>query len=528
MKRKIVWILGAAVLLAAALGILMLRYIPVGGRLYPRNAAVLDLRDEKITVARYEKLAQALPDCRILWNVPFRNTAYPLDTKEITVTALTEEDVDALGYLRELETVHADRCRDYAQLDRLRRERPEVRVEYRITFGDGTAYPWDASEIRLQSLSGEDGALLPYFPELQRVVLAAGGNHVNPEGFRGATHNQGAEFAVAAGGRVTLDTEETAVLTGLTEAELPLLELLTSLKQLHIKDPAAPAEQILLLRQQLPQCAITWEVEMCGYSFGDDAVTVDLSAAPVTDAEILERKMEYLPDARQLILGLCGMDESSWGISGTRDMGIGLVENEDLAAWRERAREKYALIWHVRLGPDMALRTDAVSFSPEQLGVYAMTSDHARNLRYCENMVSLDIRDTRVSDIGFVEGMPDLKYLNLSGTQVRYIDALENCRQLVLLDLDDSAVRDYSPLVKCKSLEDLNIGKSYSDISPVKKMTWLKNLCVYVHQGGSAADLTRALPDTVVTAGGNYTIGLVWEGLENYQEMQKLLKPAEA
>ena len=49
-------------------------------RLYPKNAASMDLREEDVSIAHYEALHQKLPKCKILWNVPFQNGKLPSDT----------------------------------------------------------------------------------------------------------------------------------------------------------------------------------------------------------------------------------------------------------------------------------------------------------------------------------------------------------------------------------------------------------------------------------------------------------------
>ena len=292
-----------------------------------------------------------------------------------------------------------------------------------------------------------------------------------------------------------------------------------SMQTLLIRNPEASVENLMALREERPDVTVTWDVEIGGAIIDDTAEEVDLSTTPVEDLAELEHRMAYLPEAKRLILGLCGIDASSWGDGGRQDLAVCQLENEALAVFRDRVREQYKVIWTVRLGPEITLRTDAQSFSPAQFDVERLYNDHAGNLRYCEDMVCLDVGNTRVSDIRFVEGMPRLKYLVLTGTEVQYLDPLGSCPELVLLELDNSCIRDYSPLMQCTSLEDLNIGKRYCDLAPVLEMTWLKNLFLVLEKGESAAPVLRALPDTRVTAGGNAAVRTGWQALEHYSEM---------
>lgn len=56
-------------------------YHLVDFRLYPKNAAELDLRGQQISPAHYEKLVNRMPDIRILWDVPFGDET--LDRKSV-------------------------------------------------------------------------------------------------------------------------------------------------------------------------------------------------------------------------------------------------------------------------------------------------------------------------------------------------------------------------------------------------------------------------------------------------------------
>ena len=138
-------------------------------------------------------------------------------------------------------------------------------------------------------------------------------------------------------------------------------------------------------------------------------------------------------------------------------------------------------------------------------------------------MVCLDVGHMTLTDISFVEFMPNLKYLILAWTEVQYIEPIRSCKNLVFLELDNSCIRDYSPLVDCTALEDLNIGKTFCDITPICEMTWLKNLYMIFGDGGDAWTASQALPNTRVVASGNATVGSGWRKLKNYYDMRDCL-----
>ncbi len=491
-------------------------------RIYPKDAQMLDLRQEQIDVEHYAKLRQKLPDCEILWNVPFQGELLPHDSKEITITYLEEGDVERLGYLERLEVVHAEGCADYERLVQLRESHPSAKVEYNVTFSDGTAANWAAKKVTLSNVSGEDAGLLQFLPKLNQVVVSGGKDAKALDAVRSAACNLGAQFGVKLNGKVVSDLEETVIVDEITDEELKLLPLLVSMKKLHLTNPQASAQNVRTLREQYPDVNITWDVEIGGEIFADTTMEVDLSMVTVTDLAEVENRMAYLPQAEKLIFGLCGIDNPNWGNSRSK-LAASAIENEDLSAYRDRVREDYKVVWTVRLGPSIALRTDKDNFMPNHFGVGRLFNDYSYNLRYCEDMVCLDIGHMTLTDISFVEFMPKLKYLILAWTEVQYIEPIRSCKNLIFLELDNSCIRDLSPLVDCTALQDLNLGNTFCDITPVCEMTWLKNLYMIFGDGGDAWKASQSLPNTRVVTNGDATVGGGWRRLPNYYDMRDML-----
>ena len=64
---------------------------------------------------------------------------------------------------------------------------------------------------------------------------------------------------------------------------------------------------------------------------------------------------------------------------------------------------------------------------------------------------------------------------------------------------------------------------TWPDITPVLKMTWLKNLYMIGGSGSAAYKAAQALPDTRVVASGGATVGSGWRQLPNYYAMRDAL-----
>lgn len=521
-KKGLIVLLVLLLALAAGLIWMLTTYHVVGFRLYPKDAAALDLRGQEISVKDYESLSEKMPGTRIRWDVPFQGGTVADDVEEITVTTLSDEDVQGLDHLTKLETVDARQCSDYDQLQALRQRRPDLKVRYDVRFS-GESYSWDVEELFLTSITEADIHLLQYLPNLKTVAISTGDHEQkNVEALRGSVHNMGLNFGVILGGSLHLDTEKKVTLEAVTDEELELLPYLPVMEKLHLINPEAQPETVFGLEDVYPHVKITWEVELGGESFDRTATEVDLSMAEIGDLKEVETRMAYLPEAETLILGLCGIDNEKWGNSKSK-LAASKIENEELAEYRDRVREDYKVVWTVRLGPSIALRTDADNFMPNHFGVGVLTDEYAYNLKYCEDMVCLDVGHMTLTDIFFVEYMPKLKYLILAWTEVQYIEPIRTCKNLIWLELDNSCIRDYSPLVDCTALEDLNIGKTYCDIEPILEMPWLKNLWMIFCSGGKAWQASQALPDTHVVASGDATVGSGWRRLPNYYDMRDCL-----
>ena len=505
-KKRFVIILVAAALLAASMAGLywgMRNYILVEFRFYPRNEQQLDLRGQELTVRRYEKLARRLPDCEILWDVPFREERLPSTAEEITVTELSEADIPVLAYFPGLKTVQAEACTDYDTLLKLRAARPDLQLNYAVGLG-GEKFSGIAERIALTDIREEEIPLLAYLPQL-RSIVCGGGEKEALSALGQYCLEHALELHILLGETVIPSDTREVTADGITEQQLQLLTLLPQLQALHIRQPEITPEQLTALGESCPDVKITWDREVFGTVYSSDTREFDFSGVKITDLEALDREMDYFPDAETVFLGECGLD------------------NEVLAAHREQARDRYKLVWTVTCGSKLKTRTDATTFMPVREHVYYFNDQEAYNLRYCEDMVCIDIGHMSIHNIEFVKFMPNLQYLILAHTQLQYIEPIRTCKNLKFLELDWSPLRDLSPLKDCTALEDLNLGNTFADFTPIGEMTWLKNLWMVDCSTGARYQMTQALPNTRVVVSGDATVAGGWRNLENYYEMRDLL-----
>lgn len=503
-KKTVMYLTGILLAVIVVASCIFSSNVLVGGKLYPRDIQSLDLRGQTLTIEEYEQLRAKLPDCAVQWDVPLSTGTYPEDTRVLTLTSLTDEDVAAISYFTSLETVEAEGCTDYPQLQQLKRQYPELEVRYTVTVG-GEKYPLDTDILVLESLADEDLDAIGYLPELE-IVHAGQCEAAQVEKLRSAYPDLTVVTAVNIAGR-ELDLETTSLeADSVTYEDAQQLKYLPKLEQVHITNPDMEAQELLDLREELPNAEVTWEVDVNGMTFRSDITEVEFTQLDTSLAKI-KGELEYLPDLEKVFLNQCGVD------------------NETMAAWREEKRGEYKVVWTIQCG-EMLVRTDDTYFMPRKFEL--KTGDESIvDLHYCEDMICIDIGHSQsVTHCEWAAHMPNLKYLILAETGVRDLTPLSGLKNLVFLEIFLSPIHDYTPLLGCTALEDLNLCYTYGDVEPLTRMTWLKRLWIG-RISPQAFDykevFAEKMPDCEVNMDVIYSTGQGWRDNKNYFDMRDVL-----
>lgn len=520
-KKVLVLVLLLVLLAAVVIGLVWhwKNYVMVDFEFYPRNAAVLDLRGEELTLEKFDMIQSKMPGTKIAWMVPFQGKYYPEDTRELTVETLKKGDLSILTYFTGLETVRAENCADYENLHQLRENNPQISVLYSIPV-DGADYSPDATELKVASVTDQELENLKYLTGLETVLVTGCGDAAQLEKLQKLCQERGLDFQLTIGGEIWPASTQELTATGVREEELGLLRFLPELKKAHMVNPAAQAVSLKTMQENYPNVEITWEVSIGGKTFPWDVEEVDLTDVEVTDLAALEAVMECLPKLQKLSLGRFSTPAEG---RGDYEMWESPITNQDVADYRERVRDKYKVSWEVQVGRLLTARTDDTTFRPDSHGVGRLFDDEVYNLRYCEDMICIDVGHMSFTDLSWAAYMPHLKYLIIAWTGVYDLTPLNGLKELVYLEVDWSPIKDYSPLLGCTALEDLNLGSTYADIDPILQMTWLKNLWMIFCSRGKAWQATQALPDTRVVASGTATVAGGWRRLPNYYAQRDLL-----
>ena len=504
-RRKFVSLMACLILaFVAGLGAVFFynTHIFLDGRVYPRNSTHLDLRGTGISADHYAQLTGILPECEIQWDIPFQGSFYTEDTQTLTVQSLTDEDIALLKYFPKLKTLNAMDCGDYAQLAAAKETYPKLDVLYCIQIND-ESYPRDTRELTISHISLEEIPLLQYLPVLDTVHAEDCTDLSVLQTLREAYPQLCVTWQVPISeDSFPSDTEELTVTEGDLSEIITQLSYLPQLRKVTLIEPVGSPELLLSLPAAFPQIDFFWQKDVFGVPLTSEDTDLDLSGIPIDSLDSLELALAGFPNLETVNLSGCGID------------------NETLAAFREKMRGDYKVVWSVEVGY-LTVRTDDTWFMPGKFKL-GVTDEQAYNLRYCEDMICIDVGHKPVSNCEWAAFMPNLKYLILADTNVSDLTPLAGLEHLIYLEIFLTKVTDYSPLVTCTALEDLNLSYTYGDPAPIQKMTWLKRLW-WADSPVTVEEFREYLPDAEMMFLHNSSTGNGWRQGQNYYDMREIL-----
>lgn len=374
-----------------------------------------------------------------------------------------------------------------------------------------------AKELTVENASPEDLAqMLPQLPHLETLTLE--GRPLRTEDLLAIKEQfPSLELVcrISLGSAVFSSQIQTLDLSGsgVDGAELAkALPLFSNLQEVILTGvPLSDAEKMDLC-DGLPGVMVCCELPLGGTYYSTDSTEIDLSHCPVTVGEI-DRMLPYFPRLEKLDMSFCG------------------ISHEEMDALNKRHPET-AIVWTVTIGT-VDVRTDALYFYPAGSNCYP-SNEEMKKLRYCTELVAIDIGHTPAWDCEFLWHTPKVRYLILADTAITDITPVGNLKELIYLELFNLRIKDYSPLLNCTKLQDLNIGSTHADPEPLRKMTWLHNLQWHRADQDPATReavlrLPEQLPDTHVELYPKKkarNIGGPWRYIPNYYVFRDIIGAA--
>ena len=535
MSKKLVTILAVialtlALVVAGAVGFLWYRdtHVFVDGKAYSNREESMDLREETMSIEHYNQLHALLPDCTIIWNVPFQNGTVSSDSEELTIAALSKEDIELLAaYFPNLKRVDATQCGDYAMLETLQQRLPEVEVIYEVTLG-GKSFAPDTTELVLEpgdytldTLTGN----LQYLPNVTAITLKTPdltleqAEQLRAE-FPGITLHFTVELLGREYGEDTTELDLSAMTAEQVEEIAQRLSMLPALETLTLSDAEGnsqlPKEDVKTLQEAVPNVVIDYSFDFFGTKLSTAEEEVHIKNVKIGDEGESEVRaaLDLLPDCKRFVLENCQ------------------ISNEVMAKLRDDYRDRTKVVWRVSFGKGSSL-TDAQILR----AVYDLVDTNCANLTYLEDVRFMDIGHNEfLKESSFISGMKSLEYVIISGSMISDLKPFANCKNLKVLE---AAFCEYiysaEGLEGCESLERLNISYTHiTDLSPLDNLN-LVNLCA-MYEGKSRVpqeeqERFQALkPDCKMTFVGSQPYGSAWryddnnDPLEWYSTIRKVFR----
>lgn len=422
-------------------------HIFVENAVYEKDLTSLNLRGTGVSLEHIQAVQTQLPECEVIWELPFQGSFVAHDAQALTVTTLSDGDVALLDHLAQLKSVDASGCTDYPQILALAERRPECEVVYQVSL-NGEHYGHDTEKLSFADADGEElMQMLRYLPRLKTVVIDA---------------------------------------------------------------PTMPPEALLALVEAYPQISFSWNVEVLGTVYPSDTTAIDLSRTPLEGIEELEAGLAYLPALELLELHHCGLDDDL------------------LAEYRERQADHYKVVWTVKLDSVNYIRSDATTFMPVMTFSGNLWDGNIANLKYCNEMVCIDVGHYPITHCDWAADMPSLQFLVVADTSIRSIEGLRGLENLIYLETFTTPLRDYSPLLEVPNLQDLNAVNSGMDIETAVRLKSLKRLWWTGYPSGRISEeekqrLREAIPGCEFCFKVDTSTGMGWRKGKLYYEMRDLL-----
>ncbi len=504
MKKKSFIVIAVLLLLLVVFFWFRSTYIVLDSGIFRRDAAELDLRDTDLTVEEYERLTAALPGCQVHWLIPFQGESLDPESRHLRVQSITVEDMAALKYFPNLETIDMRACTDYEAILQVQKMYPDVEIAWLIPF-QGNALESNSESLTVSHISDADVEMLKNFSNLKTIdarSCADLGSILQLQ----LEHPEYQILWTVAIGSHSFDQDTTAL--EIADADIPqLMERLRYLPHLEtvtFTGNIPGNDNILELKTAYPEVTFIWDFPLCGVTVNSNDTEIDLSKIKMTSVDEVENSLKYFNRLERVVMCQCG------------------IPSEEMdALWKRHPDIRF--VWSVMIGTKW-VRTDETTFMPWKLGFGRdgnprMTNAHTKEMKYLVDVMCMDIGHMNITDLSFLNYMPNMEYLLLCSNFTDDISPLANLKKLRYLEMFQNSVTDLSPLAECTALEDLNITYNpFQDVTPLLELENLQNIWIsgWMIPEDQLKMLHEAFPDAKIVDDSTRSTAEGWRDLPNY------------
>ncbi len=482
----------------------------------------LDLEGNQISVEQYDALKAAYPDCRIMWDIPLSIGSFSNLTEALSPVSLTEADIKMLPYFEKLSYINLSSAGiNDSVYETVKATVPGCTVVWETEMF-GETYPLDIKEI---TLSGKDlsidalDAIISTFELLETVTVADCAFSV-PEQISILNAHPEISFnwnVELLGKRYDQNITELSF-RNLSADEIAELKqaaaLLKKVEKIDFGSETWNVEDIASLSESFGRAHVICSFFLIDRMVSTTDTDLDFSNKKNIDISVFDKACYVMKDLSRVVMCDCGIDDETMDGLNHKYDGVRFV-------------------WTVYVTRYYPLRTDRTYFcgsdrpSAGNVAV-SLNDEEIVPLKYCIDMIAMDLGHMHFTNIDFVKDMKQLKYLVIACGYVHDISMISECENLYYLEMYYNQIDSIEPILACRNLRYLNMGTTWGyDQSPVFEMDFLEYLW-YPHNRLPDEEVERlraALPNTVCYLDNKNAddLGLGWKFMDVYNEMREIL-----
>ncbi len=288
-------------------------------------------------------------------------------------------------------------------------------------------------------------------------------------------------------------TETTLDLSDMTPEDIEevsgIIADMPELKEINLMSAEGEAllslEAVSALKEAVPDVHFVYEFDMFEQHLTTEDTEVSYVKAAIGNEgeETVRQALKVLDKCEYFLLDDCGIDDEI--MDGIR------TDFPDTK-----------VVWRIHVGWKSALTDDQVIRM-----THGINDSMTGPLKYCHEVIYMDLgHDSGITDISFIENMPDLECLILSDAQFTDLTPVTNCSKLTWLELVSCYhLQNLSVVADMESIKFLNISYTRtSDISGIMDMNLDRFSCIGNPLSREDFDVyAQAHPDCICVYSGN-------------------------
>lgn len=380
---------------------------------------------------------------------------------DITTVVVTNP-TDGLDYLDAypaLQFVDMRSFFDYEAILNYVSSHPDVEVAYDVDLGE-MVYAHDTVELILEKDTFSFELLLQNLKYLPRITMVSFPDtdisYAQMQTLKETYPSLDIVYTVSINGKTVKPDTTDMNLSWLTPKDLEKivdqLKLITDLSTVELMDNKGSSRlavtDVKYLQENLPGVFFRYSFDLFGQTVSTEDEVIAYDEVPIGNEgeQTIRDALDILTNCTYFKLDDCGLD------------------NEVMDGIRKDYPDK-EIVWRVHIEP-FSMLTDETMLRL----TFHLEDDMIENLKYLNDVTYLDVgHNVTLTDISFVQYMPKLECVIISGSSVVDTSYFKDCKELVWLEMCFCyLMEDISCVADLPNLKYLNVSVSaVSDLSPL-------------------------------------------------------------